>query len=130
MTSALKKTEENARLHGVTAHVVEDEWLIALAIEDALETAGARVVGTAGSPDDGLAILDAGPPDVAVLDFNLDGTDSTQLWQAYRQRGVPTLILSSRPRDLLPEGMRDCPYLGKPADDDAIVGAIVELLNI
>jgi two-component system, response regulator PdtaR len=53
--------------------VVEDEYLVAMAIEDALLDAGFAVVGIAASADEALKIARAERPDLAVMDIRLVG---------------------------------------------------------
>jgi DNA-binding response OmpR family regulator len=54
--------------------VVEDEYLIAMSLQDALESAGSIVLGPAPSVDKAIKIIDSEPHiDAAVLDVNLGG---------------------------------------------------------
>jgi DNA-binding response OmpR family regulator len=52
--------------------IVEDESLIALMVEDALQEAGYISCGTAGSETEALRIAERERPDFAVLDINLE----------------------------------------------------------
>lgn len=67
--------------------IVEDEVMLAMAMEDVLEEAGHEVVGTAASKRDAIATADATKPDLVFVDIHLlDG--ATGLEVADHLRGV------------------------------------------
>ncbi|WP_380877654.1 response regulator [Sphingomonas sp. DBB INV C78] len=53
--------------------VVEDEPLIAMVLEDYIESLGHELAGTADSVDTALALISDGAFDVAILDVHLRG---------------------------------------------------------
>jgi DNA-binding response OmpR family regulator len=54
--------------------IVEDEYLIAVSLQDALENAGSVVVGPVPSVDKAIQKIESEPDiDAAVLDVNLGG---------------------------------------------------------
>jgi CheY-like chemotaxis protein len=70
--------------------VVEDEFLVAAAVEMALETLGHEVVGPAASVDAAIALLDREPPpDGAIVDLNLRGQPSVPVAAELARRHIP-----------------------------------------
>ncbi len=97
--------------------VVEDEALIALLIEEALEEAGYRSCGIAASEADALRLAAEHRPDFAVLDINLGpGGSGLVVGRALAARGVRILYASGNCGDYMAEmaetGARAC--LAKP----------------
>jgi DNA-binding response OmpR family regulator len=70
-----------------TALVVDDEFLIALELESALQAAGYEVL-TAVTPAEAHALLGQRRVDVAVLDFRM-GADSVALAHALGTQSIP-----------------------------------------
>jgi two-component system, response regulator PdtaR len=74
--------------------VVEDEALIALMLTDGLESAGHEVMGPAATLGEALALCEAGPPELALRDFDLrDGGSGVVLTRALFERWrVPVIF--------------------------------------
>lgn len=79
------------------ALVVEDHANIARLLRDALETQG-LVVDTSGDGNDAMAMAEAYPYDLLVLDRMLPGLDGDALCRRLRRKGsrVPILMLTAR----------------------------------
>ena len=104
--------------------VVEDEWLIAADIEDALHQAEYEVVGPAPSVAEALQLLAREPVDAAILDVNLASEKSFAIAQALIERQIPFTFMSGlTPNDLPPE-FRACAHLKKPASQEAVLKQI------
>lgn len=79
--------------------VVENEFLIALDLEQLLERHGWRVLGPAASVAEALRLLDGEVPDVALLDITLkDGETVVPVAEALRARAVPFVLASAYDR--------------------------------
>jgi DNA-binding response OmpR family regulator len=78
--------------------VVEDEALVAFAIEWSLKIAGHHVLGPTDEVEEAIKLSDEQRPDLALVDLNLrDGGDGTVVARHLRQRhGTPTLFLSAQ----------------------------------
>ncbi len=74
--------------------VVEDEYLIALELDDQLKAAGYRVIGPVADVDGALKALKADRPDAAVLDVNLAGEWVTPVAQVLQAMSVPFILTS------------------------------------
>ena len=105
--------------------VVEDEFLIALDLEQLLRRHGWRVLGPAPTAGEALRLLDGGArPDVALLDVDLrGGTVAARL----RARGVPFVLASAYDR-LGPAAaaLAGALNVGKPTDERRLLAALAQ----
>jgi CheY-like chemotaxis protein len=110
--------------------VVEDEYLIAMSLQDALETAGSIVVGPAPSVDKALQTIDSEPHiDAAVLDVNLGGALAYPVADMLVARKIPFVFTSGYEDNALRNrysGVKNCP---KPYLFHAIEEALVEAMS-
>src|SRR5919199_4150931 len=56
--------------------LVEDDFLIAMTMQDALEAVGYKVVGPAATVAEALRLVETRRPDLALVDITLRGGDS------------------------------------------------------
>jgi len=112
-------------LSGLTVLVVEDEFLVADLLADALDQAGARLVGMAGTLAEALRLAEAAPLDLAVLDWNLGGERSTPVARLLSRRGVPFVI--STGYGTLDEEFAAVPTITKPYEPAQLIGALAAL---
>jgi len=118
----------------ITVLVVDDEVLIAMALEAVLEDAGYRVV-TAANGRQGLGRLAEVPrPDVVLLDMMMpvmNGPAMLAAMAADPELGrVPVIVMSSLPEAALrshTDGV--AAILRKPYTADNVLGAIVRVLG-
>ncbi len=109
--------------------VVEDEFLIALDLEDALGELGCEIVGPAATVSDAMQLVEAKPPDAAVLDVRLVDGSTAPIALELRRRGVPFLVLTGYERQQVGEPvLRDSPMLAKPLQRGALRGMLRQLL--
>ena len=66
----------DGRVSGLRVLVVEDEFLVAMLLEDMLGELGHRVIGPIADAAEALAMAQRGDMEVAILDLNLAGTDT------------------------------------------------------
>jgi len=100
-------------LRGKRVMVLEDEPIIAMLLEELIETAG----GTANcvsSLDAAADLLKQGLPDVAVLDININDRDSFDLARQLAAFGVPIIFASGYRKTVIPPDMADAPVVTKP----------------
>ncbi|MBP2233535.1 DNA-binding response OmpR family regulator [Sinorhizobium kostiense] len=109
--------------------VVEDEFLVALQIEEDLAAAGYMVVGPFTSLASSLAALRTEHFEVATLDLNLRGEPGYPLVDALLERRVPVLLLTGYAVSDLPERYRALPRLTKPFDGATLIRNIASLLS-
>ena len=116
-------------LAGRRLMIVEDEYMIAAELEDALTREGATVVGTAGSIARGLQLLDEEDPDAVVLDLNLGGEVSAPLAAVLADRNVPFVIVTGYGESWMTfSEFRHAHITEKPADGRQIARLLVNAL--
>ena len=115
------------RLSGSTVLIVEDELLIALDIQVALEDAGAETL-VVGSVGEALALLNglATPPDAAVLDVRLGAEEVFPVADVLAERSVPIVFHSGHARAIdLAKHYPRASVLPKPAPPERLVAALL-----
>lgn len=103
------------RLEGRRILVVEDEYLIADDMRDALLDAGAEVLGPVPSIDAAASLIQAEDRiDGALLDINLGGTTVFEIADTLMARGVPFAFATGYDQWAIPERFAQVPRLEKP----------------
>ena len=121
--------DESGFLRGKRVLIVEDEYLIAQDLAEALRAAGAEVAGPVGSATDAERILDGGtPPDLALLNVRLRGGTVFALADKLDQAGVPFVFVSGYDSSSLPERFKDRPRVEKPVQSDVLMERIRAVL--
>ena len=106
--------------------VVEDEMMIAMLIEDMLDTFGCKLVGPATSVPRALELIGKEKVDVAVLDLNLDGKDYAT--DALRQKNVPFIFATGYGSTGMRPEYANRPVLQKPFQAKNLEIALAEAL--
>lgn len=109
--------------------VIEDESLVAMMLEDMLDLAGYRVVGTASNIEDAERTIMSEGFDVAVLDVNLNGTMSFGIAEKLRDMRVPFVLSTGYGRAGVPPSYRDAPIIAKPFREQDLCHAIEAALR-
>jgi CheY-like chemotaxis protein len=105
--------------------IVEDEPLIAMMLEDFLETLGHKVAASCDGVDAALAQVEAGGFDVAILDVSLK--DGRQVWPVADRlaaAGIPFVLATGGHVEPPPASHAGAPVLAKPYTIDAIEPAL------
>ena len=105
--------------------IVEDEPLIAMMLEDFLESLGHNVVATCESVEDALEKVDAGGFEVAIIDVQLK--DGKQVWPVADrliETGKPFVLATGGHVEPPPPQHAAAPVLSKPYTIDAIEPAL------
>lgn len=116
-------------LFGRRILLIEDEVMIAWALEDMLTGLGCAVVGPAASVQQALTMISTEAIDAAVLDVNLNGEKSYPVADALAARGVPFVFSTGYNKNNLQDGYLGFPILQKPFERSKLGGALVKLLN-
>jgi CheY-like chemotaxis protein len=110
--------------------VVEDEYLIAMSLADALENAGSVVVGPVPSVDKAIQKIELEPHiDAAVVDVNLGGVLAYAVADMLIARKIPFVFTSGYEDNVLRERysqVKNCP---KPYLFRAMEEALVEAMS-
>jgi CheY-like chemotaxis protein len=104
--------------------VVEDEPLIAMMLEDFLESLGHSVSATCESVSDALAEADKGGFDVAILDVNLKGESVWPVAERLRERQIPFVLATGGHVDPPPAQFANVPVIEKPYTVDRVTPAL------
>jgi DNA-binding response OmpR family regulator len=109
--------------------VVEDEFLIALLLEEDLRALGFSVLGPFSTVATAIEASRREHFDVAILDINLGGERIFPLADELKARCVPFLFVSGYGEADLPAGHRATPRFAKPCDPTALAREIERLLT-
>jgi DNA-binding response OmpR family regulator len=104
--------------------IVEDEPLIAMMLEDFLESLGHSVAGTCDTVECALDKVEQGGFDLAILDVNLKGENVWPVASRLREQKVPFVIATGGHVDPPPAEFNDAPVIEKPYTVDRVTPAI------
>ena len=109
--------------------VVEDEPVVAMCLEDILDSLGCVTIGPASRLAEGLALAEASGLDAAILDINLGGSDrSVAIAETLRRRQIPFAFASGYGAP--PDGFGDTtPLIEKPYREAEVICALRALLG-
>jgi CheY-like chemotaxis protein len=104
--------------------IVEDEPLIAMMLEDFLETLGHKVVASCDSVDAALEHVEAGGFEVAILDVSLKDGQVWPVADKLAAAGTPFVLATGGHIEPPPAAHAAAPVLAKPYTIDAIEPAL------
>ncbi len=115
-------------LQGVRVLIVEDESIVAMALQEHLEDCGCRVIGPAPRISKALSLLELETPDMAVLDLNLDGEPSTCVAEVLATRSIPFVVVTGYGDKVLDDQvLQEAPRIGKPFRTGDLVNALARM---
>jgi CheY-like chemotaxis protein len=100
--------------------IVEDEPLIAMMLEDFLDSLGHKVAGTCDTLADALGRVEQGGFDVAIIDVNLNGQQVWPVADRLQAKGIPYVLATGGHIEPPPAVHAAVPVLAKPYTLDAI----------
>lgn len=109
--------------------VLEDEFLIALDLKEALLDAGVAKVMLAGSVTEALSLVEGTRFTAALLDVNVAGVRSYGVAEALQKDGIPFAFLTGYSEDELPATFAGTPVVHKPFSWDDI-GRVAKKLGL
>ena len=112
-----------------TVLIVEDEFLIGMALRLLLEQHGWRVMGPVATVRGALQLLDRELPSVAILDVRLKDELVTPVAESLKARNVPFALASAydRPEQLGGEALAGAPNVGKPSGERTVLATLAQL---
>ena len=123
------KTERPRTLQGMRVLVVDDEFLIAITIEETLTEAGAEVL-SAATLAAALKIATEEPLSAALLDVRLGHQTSEDVADTLASRAIPFVFYSGQP---LPDSIQTkhpgAKVLRKPVPQEAFIEAVVRSMK-
>lgn len=114
-------------LNGKSVLLVEDEYLVASMVMDALEDFGATIVGPVSNMQLALDFLDNSEIriDAATVDINLQGANAFPLADRLTAEGIPFVILTGYECSSLPERFHAATCLSKPFAPEDVAEKLV-----
>ena len=104
--------------------IVEDEPLIAMMLEDFLDSLGHNVRGTCDTVECALNEVEKGGFDLAILDVNLKGENVWPVATKLREKNVPFVIATGGQVETPPPEFKDAPVIEMPSTVDRVTPAI------
>ena len=101
--------------------IVEDQAIIALDLQAAVEEANAQVIGPAPTVREALDLLDIDEVHAAILDANLPDGDITPVAEELIDRGVPFVINTGVAVPLHLRRFPDLPVFRKPTPPSRLI---------
>lgn len=108
--------------------VVEDDYLQAADMAQALQQAGADVAGPVPSVVEAIVELQTTPVDAAVLDLSLQGETSTLVAIALEARSIPFVVVSGCAAGEVAAFPAGPAIFKKPASAESVIEAIERLV--
>ena len=96
--------------------LVEDEFLVALTLEEDLRAEGCSIVGPFHDLESARGSARSETFDLALLDVNLNGSAVFPLAEELIARGIPFVLLTGYAESNLPEAFRGQERVSKPYD--------------
>lgn len=113
-----------------TLLIVEDDTLTAVTLQDALEEAGYQVMDLTGRHQDAIVAAEAGKPDLALVNIELQGRDNgIALAEDLTAMGIPVLFISGQSSRAKSANTAAVGSLPKPYTPTEMVEAVDYLLN-
>jgi DNA-binding response OmpR family regulator len=108
--------------------IVEDEPVLAFALEELLVESGFAIAGVATRLETALVIIGSGVCDGAILDTNLAGESVDPAASALAGRGLPFIILSGYSPDQQHGAFSGALRLQKPCRPERLIQALRSIL--
>lgn len=118
-----------ARLHGVKVLVVEDDFHLAIGIEEVLRKAGADLLGPVAHEDQALDLIAGQTPTCAIIDINLGNGARFNVADALKARNIPFMFMTGYDDVMIPVRFKDVGRMRKPAGFRLVVDAAVQLCS-
>ncbi|NMN57532.1 CheY-like chemotaxis protein [Xanthobacter sp. SG618] len=117
-------------LSGRRVLVVEDEYLVALGLDDNLRSLGYTVVGPVASLAAAVTAASSEQIDAAILDVNLAGEPVYPAAAILAERGIPFIFCSGYTGSVrMPAEFADAPRVAKPYTSRVIADALADLIG-
>jgi len=108
--------------------IVEDEPLIAMMLEDFIQSLGHEVSGNCDSVGAALKQVELGNFDLAILDINLKGESVWPVASALRAKDIPFVLATGGHVDPPPTEFASVPTIEKPYTIDRVTPIIEAVL--
>jgi CheY-like chemotaxis protein len=96
--------------------VIEDNSILAMALEETLIHLGHQIAGTAHTLEDGERLARAADCDFAVVDIDLHGRDAFPVVDILHERNIAYVLATGLPHDEIPAPYNQAYIVSKPYD--------------
>ncbi|MEA1834059.1 response regulator [Methylobacterium durans] len=120
---------DDALLSGRRVLVVEDQYILACDIAQALGARGAQVVGPVPNLERALSLSRTQAVDIAILDINLPGEDVYRLAEELMRKDVPIVFATGVDAGILPPIFSGVPRVEKPFRAADLIRAVARLID-
>ncbi len=114
-------------LRGRVVLLVDDDFCGARDTQQALQHAGASVIGPFGDSESALRGIADRNPSCAILDFHLRDGTRFNVAEALLNKGVPILFVTGADSAAIPPDFSTVPVLQKPVDVTALLRLAAKL---
>jgi len=111
-------------MSGRSILIIEDEPLIAMMLEDFVESLGYSPVGTADNIDDALQCIERGGFDLVILDVNLGTRECWPVADRLAEQAIPFILATGGHVTPPPAHHAEAPTLSKPFTLDSVREAL------
>lgn len=108
--------------------IVEDEALIAMLLEELLDTHGYHVAAHASTLAEGETLAESLDVDVAILDVSLGRDTVFPVAERLSSRGIPFVFTTGYGAARMPSVWADRPVFGKPYEIAPLLATIQQLV--
>jgi DNA-binding response OmpR family regulator len=109
---------------------VEDEWIIADTLQEAIRDMGYEPVGPVPTVRQAMALIESNPVGAAVLDVSLgSGEKSYPIARVLQSKNIPYLFVSGYQERDLPEEFAGVPICTKPYTQETLHDKLNSLLR-
>jgi CheY-like chemotaxis protein len=109
--------------------VAEDEFFVALVVEETLQSLGCTVLGPFSDLAEATEVATREQIDAAVLDINLHGEMVYPLAEYLDRHRIPFVFTTGYAAKDVPEQFRGVEHLGKPVSARTLKQAVCNMLN-
>ncbi|TGQ27677.1 MULTISPECIES: response regulator [unclassified Mesorhizobium] len=116
-----------APLQGRRVLVVEDEYLIAAELAEAITEAGGRVIGPVANPEDASRKIASEDVECATVDIKLGAAATFTVAAELKAHGIPFIFVTGYDRTIVPSEFSGVRRLVKPVMPDDLIRHLIEL---
>jgi DNA-binding response OmpR family regulator len=124
------RSDGTPTLSNVRVLLVEDDFLILMALESAFAAAGAEIAGLCRNAKEALAAVEDREMEAAVLDFRIGGETTVSVARKLAQRGIPFVFVTGQTENepIFAE-WPNCKVIAKPAPMEAVLATVASLVQ-
>ncbi len=109
--------------------VVDDEPMISILLADWLEELGYQILGPSRNVKSALALIEASPPDAAIIDVSLGGESSYPVAACLAKSHIPFVFATGSAEGSIDPAFMDARVLSKPFDFAAVREAVAGMIG-